>query len=442
MRKNRYRKFTLIAICTVFGWQLAIAQNSRNLGMDEAIHLSLQNNKQLKLSNAKVKEATASLHQAKNNMLPDLKASGSYLRINNPNIDLKAKLGSSSSGGNGGGITVNQVSYAMLSASLPLFSGLRVHYGIESAKYLEQAAKMDAENDREEVIQNTIAAYSNLYKAREAVALVNENLREAKQRVEDFSSLEKNGLLARNDLLKVQLQESNVELSLLDAENNLKITYINMNLMLGLPEGTELIADSTGFQNPDDAGIISTWEESAFQNRKDMAALSSRAKAANIGVKATKADYYPGLALSGGYIALDIPGFLTVTNALNGGIGLQYNFSSLWKTGAKVAEARARYEEVEASKDILSDAIRVQVNQAYENYLSNRKKIDVYANALTQADENYRIVKNKQANNLTTTTDLLDADVAQLQARLNYAFAKSEALVAYKKLQQAAGVLR
>ncbi len=440
MRKNRYRKFTLIAICTIFSWQLTMAQNSRNLGMDEAIHLSLQNNKQLKLSSAKVKEATASLHQAKNNMLPDLKASGSYLRINNPNIDLKAKLGSGSS--STGPITVNQVSYAMLSASLPLFSGFRVHYGIESAKYLEQAAKMDAENDREEVIQNTIAAYSNLYKAREALALMNDNLREAKQRVEDFSNLEKNGLLARNDLLKVQLQESNVELSLLDAENNLKITYINMNLMLGLPEGTELIADSNSFQNPDDAGIISTWEESAFQNRKDMAALSSRAKAANIGIKATKADYYPGLALSGGYIALDIPSFLTVTNAINGGIGLQYNFSSLWKTGAKVAEARARYEEVEASKDILSDAIRIQVNQAYENYLSSRKKIDVYANAVAQAAENYRIVKNKQANNLATTTDLLDADVAQLQARLNYAFAKSEALVAYKKLQQASGVLR
>jgi outer membrane protein len=229
---------------------------------------------------------------------------------------------------------------------------------------------------------------------------------------------------------------------LLDAENNLKITYINMNLMLGLPEGTELIADSTAFQNLDDAGIISTWEESAFQNRKDMAALSSRGKAANMSIKAAKGEYFPGLALSGGYVALDVPNVLTVTNAFDGGIGLQYNLSSLWKTGAKVAEARALYEEVEANKDILSDQIRIQVNQAYENYLSSRKKIDVYANAVEQATENYRIVKNKQINNLATTTDLLDADVAQLQARLNYAFAKSDAVVAYKKLQQAAGSLR
>jgi hypothetical protein len=35
----------------------------------------------------------------------------------------------------------------------------------------------------------------------------------------------------------------------------------------------------------------------------------------------------------------------------------------------------------------------------------------------------------------------LEADVAQLQAQLNYTFSKADALVAYKKLQQTAGTL-
>ena len=440
MRKNRYSQFIAFAFAVGFvSFSPAVfAQDSRNLSLEEAIQLSLQNNKQLKLSNAKVKEATASLHEAKDNRLPDLKASGSFLRINNPTIDLKVKLGS---GSGGPPPTVNQVTYGMISASLPLFSGLRIHCGIESAKYLEQASKLDAENDREEVIQNTIAAYSNLYKANEAVEMMKQNLRESKQRVEDFTNLEKNGLLARNDLLKAELQQSNIELSLLDAENNQNITYINMNLMLGLPERTALVADSSGFQNLSDAGTAIDWEQQAFQNRRDMASLSARARAANMNIKATKGEYFPGLALSGGYIALDVPNFITVTNALNGGIGLQYSISSLWKTPAKVAQARARFEEVEANKDILADAIRIQVNQAYENYLSSQKKIIVYAKAVEQAEENYRITKNKYTNNLATTTDLLDADVAQLQARLNYTFSKADALVTYKKLQQAAGVL-
>ena len=69
------------------------------------------------------------------------------------------------------------------------------------------------------------------------------------------------------------------------------------------------------------------------------------------------------------------------------------------------------------------------------------KKIEVYRKAIVQAEENYKIVKNKYDNALANTTDLLDADVAQLQAKLNYAFSKSDASVAYYKLLQTAGLL-
>jgi outer membrane protein TolC len=50
---------------------------------------------------------------------------------------------------------------------------------------------------------------------------------------------------------------------------------------------------------------------------------------------------------------------------------------------------------------------------------SAQKKMQVYQKAIDQATENYRITKNKYDNSLATTTDLLDANVAQLLARLN-----------------------
>jgi len=448
MKHNTYIKTGALALALLGAMsQPATAQTTRNITLDEAIQLSMQNNKQLKLSKAKVDEAVANTRDAWNNHLPDVKATGSYIRLNNPSIDLKVKTGNSSGGGSGSGSgesstpTVNSAAYALVNASIPLFSGLRIHYGVESAKYLEQAAKLDADNDREEVIQNTISAYSNLYKSQTSVELVREDLKQEQQRVTDFTNLESNGLLARNDLLKAELQESNVELSLLDAENNLKITYINMDLMLGLPEDTQLVPDTTSLKNNADAGSIVQWEETALSNRKDINALSFREKAANSAIKSTKGEYYPGLALTGGYIAADIPNLLTVTNALNAGIGLQYNFGALWKTGAKVQQAKARLHEVQANQSMLADEVRVQINQAYQNYVLSQKKIDVYAKAVEQGNENYKITKNKYDNSLVTTTDLLDADVAQLQAKLNYAYAKADAAVAYKKLQQTAGIL-
>ena len=90
---------------------------------------------------------------------------------------------------------------------------------------------------------------------------------------------------------------------------------------------------------------------------------------------------------------------------------------------------------------MLTDQVHLQINQAYQNYLLSMKKIEVYNVAIEQATENYRITQNKYNNSLVTTTDLLDADVAQLQAKLNYSFAKVDAVVAFKKLQQAAGIL-
>lgn len=432
-----------MAAAMAAGTLSAGAQQAKKLTLTEAIEMGLKSSGRMHIATAKTEEAHANLREANERRLPDLKASGSYLRLNSPDVNLKVKLGSSQNSGqeSGGMPKVDQLAYGMVTATLPVFSGFRIKYGIESAKYLEQASKFDAETDRQEVIQTTIDAFANVYKAKRSVELVKENLQREEARVKDFTNLEKNGLMARNDLLKVQLQKSNVELALLEAESNLKIAAMNLALQLGLPQGTEIQPDTTGMEAMPDAGSVAQWEKIALEQRKDKSALNARIEAAKVGVNAAKGEYWPGLALTGGYIGADIPSFLTVANALNVGVGLQYNVSSLWKTGSKVEAAKARLHQAEAMEGIVADQVRLEVTHAYHSYVLSTQKTKVFAQSVEQADENYRITKNKYDNNLATTTDLLDADVAQLQARLNYAFSKADAMVAYKKLQKAAGTL-
>lgn len=437
------RAISIINIIAIFAIGLATtahAQQIKKLSLDEAIKLTIENSGKLKIANAKVAEALAYTKEQTNNRLPDVKMSGSYLRLNTPTIDLK--LNQNNTGQGGGTPEVHQLAFGMVNGSLPLFAGFRINSGIESAKYLEKATKLDADKDKEEIIENTIASYSNLYKAERAIQLVKENIAREKSRVGNFTNLEKNGLLAKNDLLKAQLQLSNIELSLMEAESSYKIAAINMNLMLGLPENTVLETDSSTFKILNDPGTVTTWVDAAYSNRKDKAALAARIKASEIGIKAVKGEYYPTLALTGGYVMADIPDVLSVSNALNAGIGLQYNIGSLWKTGAKVQSAKARNIQLQAAEGIINDQIKLEVNNAYQQYLLALRKIDVFKNAVLQADENYRITKNKYDNNLVTTTELLDADVAQLQAQLNYAYAYTDATLAYKKLQKASGLLK
>jgi outer membrane protein len=419
----------------------AASQEKKTLTLDEAINLSIQNSKQLKNSQAKIEEATAALKEEVEKQLPDVKVSGSYLWLPSANFDLKTKSNNSGGGTAAQTPKVSQAMYGIVNASLPVYAGGRIRYGIESSKLLEQAAKLDADNNKDEVIQTVIEAYANLFKARTAIRLVNENLAQSQQRVKDLSNLEKNGLLARNDLLKAELQSSNVELNLLDAENNWQLAMVNMNLMLGLATTVQLELDTTGIERKNDSRVLDDYLQAALTNRKDIAAADLRKKAAESGVKVTRSEMYPGLAITAGYIAADVPKILTVTNAVNIGVGFSYNVGSLWKTKSKVQQAEARVKQLATAEAMLDDNIRLQVNKNYFNLLSNRKKIEVYAKAVEQAEENYRIVKNKFDNSLATTTDLLDADVAQLQARLSYTLARADAFVAYNKLLQTAGLL-
>lgn len=445
MKSSRLIIVLIVFAALLTGYQPAVAQNGRNLTVKEAIELSLKNSKQLKGNQADIEEAVGAVTEAMDRRLPDVNVTGSYLHLNNPNIALKTQKDTSNpaAGTKTSTPKVSQAMYGIVNVSLPLYSGLRIQYGIESAKLLEKATRLDSDKDREDIILNTINAFSNLYKAKSSVNVVKENLVQTRERVTEFSNLEKNGLLARNDLLKAELQASNTELLLVDAESNANIANVNMNLMLGLPERTALNPDTAinGFGVPGELKSIDDWEQLALQNRKDVAALSFREKAALTGIKAVKGEMYPSIALTGGYIGAYIPNLITVTNAANIGLGVQYNLGSLWKTRAKVQQAEARVQQVKANEEQLADAIRLDVNQSYENLLVSRKRIEVYEKSIEQANENYKITRNKYANSLVTTTDLLEADVAQFQAKLNATLARTDALVSYIKLLHAAGTL-
>lgn len=425
-----------IGLCLAGIQSLQAQDSARKITLKEAIDLSIVNSHLLKNNKSKIDEAKAAVKEANEKYLPDVSVSGSYLYLPvNANINIKNAAPGS------GGPKVSQAIYGSMNASLPLYSGGKLKYGIESAKYLEEAARLDADDNREALILNTINAYSNLYKSKATVALVKENLDQSNQRVKDFTNLEKNGLIARNDLLKVSLQSSNIELALLDAESNYKLASVNMALMLGLPEQTILLADAESLQQTGTLKTIEEYEQLALQGRKDIGALALRKKVSDLGIKTVKADIYPSLALTAGYIAADLPNFLTITNAITVGVGVKYNLSSLWKTKSKIDQAEARVQQITASQDMLNDNIRLQINQAYQGYLLSQKKIEVYQKAVEQAAENYRITKNKYDNALATTTDLLDADVAQLQTKLNVSNATADAVVAYNKLLQTAGLL-
>ncbi|MDC8103096.1 MULTISPECIES: TolC family protein [Chryseobacterium] len=429
---------SVIALSLFIGIANINAQEKKQLSLDEAVRLGIQNSKNLKIDAAKIEEATADLLEAKNKQLPDFKLSGQYMRLTNAKVDVKFL---NESGSGGGVASPKSVFLGQANLSMPIYAGGRIKYGIESAKYLVEASKLSTENDKTAIAYNVAQAYNNLFKANQSIKVLEENLTASNQRDETFLKMENNGLIARNDRLKANLQTSDIELQLLEAKNNYNIANINMDLLLGIPETTIIEVDPNYIDEAEDAKPVDYYLNEAQQNRKDLQALSQQRRAAELGSRAAKAENLPTIALTGGYIAADAPNFLTVYNAVNVGIGIQYNLANIWKKNSSLRQSKAREKQLEASNELLNDNIKLDVNREYQNTNYSKQRIAVFEKSAIQANENYRITKNKFDNGLATMTELLDADAAQISANVGVINAKADAALAYRKLLQTTGTL-
>lgn len=432
---KKINKLSLIFIFATIGFQ---AQEKRMLTLNEAVKLGIENSKNLKIDAAKVQEATANFLEAKNNRLPSLKVSGTALALANADVNLKI-LPPSENGGNA--VKANSAFLANVSASMPIYAGGKIKYGIQSAEYLIEAAKLNSENNQVEIAYNIAQAYNNLFKANQTIEVLTENLASSEKRDQTFQKLENSGVIAKNDRLKANLQTSNLELQLLEAENNFKIATINMDLLLGLPETLEIEIPDNYIEDSSLMEPVSYYVSEAFKNRKDLQALDYQKKSSLLSIRSAKAESLPTIALTGGYVAADVPNVLTVLNAANIGVGINYNIDNLWKKNSSLVRAEARDQQLSLSNDLLNDQIKLEINRDYQNAVYAQKRIAIYEKSSLQADENYRVTKNKYDNGLATITELLDADSAQVVTHVSVINAKADAALAYRKLLQSTGTL-
>ncbi|WP_124641740.1 MULTISPECIES: TolC family protein [Amniculibacterium] len=435
MNKNSIRVACLLmSLIGTIAW----AQDRTLLNLDEAMDLGIQNSKYLKIDQAKIDEAMAQVINSKNHRLPDFKISGSALALANAKAEIKI-LPPSNNGNHV--VTPSTAYFGSANFSLPLYSGGRINYGIQSAQYLLEASKLSAENNKLSIAYTVAQAYNNLYKSEQVIKILKENLKAAQERDKTFLNLENNGVIARNDRLKANLQTADIELKLLEAENNFEIAMINMDLLLGLPENTQLSLDSQYISSVLAVENQDFYMQQAMENRKDLQVNDYQQKAAKQSIKAAKSENLPQIALTAGYVAAEVPKIMTLYNAANIGIGVQYNLSNIWKKNTDLLKAEAQIQKLDANQQLILDQIKLEIHRDYKNYQLANSKIGLLEKSLEQANENFRITKNKFDNGLETITNLLEADAQQITAHVNLTNAKADAVLAFKKLEQTSGIL-
>ncbi|TPE46014.1 TolC family protein [Pontibacter mangrovi] len=417
----------------------AAAQEVRPLSLQEAITMGIENSKQLQLSQAKVEEAIARYNQTKDKALPTGNVSYTYNHAEIPTTTFRMSE-------QGEPFYLPRRADAFIgTASLQevLFSGNRLKYAQETTGLLTQIARLDVEKDEEEVAYHITEAYLSLYKLQQSQKVVNQNLEDVDRQINRAQRFFEQGLVTKNDVLRFQLQRSNIELSQVDLETNRKIVVYNLALLLGLPEDADFVAQEVA--SPEQlAANLSTYLDSAMVNRQELRSLGLQQRVAENNLKSVRAEKLPSVILGADAYFINPSGaFVPSKNSFiapfTAGATVAWNFDELWLNKNKAQEAIVKRTEADLGRLTAIDMVKTEVNKSYQQYQQAKERVHILEAAIAQARENDRILESQYQNKVATATDRIDAETQLFQQLVNLELAKADAALAYYTLLKSTG---
>ncbi len=418
------------------------AGQNRKLTLQESLEIGLKNSKDLKISHAKIISADAQVTSATSQLLPRLGFSASYMRLSNiPPFEIPLSFLPKP-------VIISPVildNYNLkLSLQQPLFTGFRLLSQRSAAKSNYDAAESDLRSSMNDVALKIQNAFWNYYRAELNVKVISDNLQQINQHLIDTKNFLANGLATENDLLKLEVQASNIKLKKIEAENNFDIARAAFNQAIGLPleknTGIEVkeISPEKSKYNPDE--LINE----AKKNRTELKSLNYRLQATEYGVTAARSGWFPSIYLVGDYYYSKpnqryLPAVNEFKNTWDVGVSLQWSIWNWGLTSSQTTIAEQNKIQTETTLSKLKDAVEIEVYQNYLTYKRGYDKVNVAILGVKQAEENYRTIKEKYNTQIASSTDLIDAETAMLHAKTNYINALVEYEMAKVRLDKSVG---
>ncbi|GAB3914977.1 hypothetical protein GCM10028803_61170 [Larkinella knui] len=424
------------------GW-VAAQPTPTVMPLGQAIQLALQNNKGIKLADARTLAAEARSQETKDRSLPQANASLAYSRytLTGPfslgaGEDGKSALSIPAGAFNAmiGGVTITK----------EVFGGFAEKSAEKSADLLAKASRLDAQRNRSELVYTVTDAYYNIVKLIRSTAVIDQSIRQFEEKEREARNMEKEGIVTANEVLKIQLQKNNLNLSRLQVDKARQTALYNFNLLVGLPTDQFIAVDTTLTNPVATLEPLSGFLAQAVQARPEVQANALRLQSAEALLRNTRSSRYPHLGVSAGFNYINptarlIPEAKSFVSTWNVGAGLTYNIGSLYNLKGKTNEAKTAIDQATLQSQQQTDQIQSEVVTAYNNYQLALEQQNVIRTALTQARENYRLTESRFRNGLVGATDLLEADSFLLQAQLNVINATVDSQLAYQRLLKATG---
>lgn len=418
------------------------------LTLEQAIQIGTENSKALRSSELNITAAEQKYREINSNRFPSLNFTGRYTRlstvppfavslpINIPGLPSSFVISPNIYNNYNFQLTVQQ----------PIFTGFQLSNAVTAAKKNADAVAYDVRSSKSSLKAQIAVAYWNLYRAIQARNFMKENLDRVKLHLKQAEDLYNQGMLTQNDVLSAKVQVSNSELMLMDAENNVRLAAVALNNVIGVPLDREYQITSVPQLSDTSLHDLNNLIETALRNRPDMEAMKLRVQASDALVRSAWGAFLPQLALVGNYYYSRpnnriLPALDKFKDTWDISLALSFNLWNWGKTAATVEQVRVQKEQAQLGEKQLADGIYLDVTQSFLNFKQARDKIAVVQMAMKDAEESYRVTDQKFRVGLATNTDLKDAELTLLQAKLNYAQALTDLEIARVNLRRAIGSL-
>jgi len=319
-----------------------------------------------------------------------------------------------------------------LTLTQPLFTGWQLEKTAAAMKQNLRASQLDHEAAARELRYAITDAFWNVVKANEYRTIGDEDVKRQEVHLKDVQSLFEQGLVSHNDVLRVEVQHSNALLQQISAHNALKLAKANLENTIGV-QLTDDIDMTTPGESVGPLAELPALQQMALANRPEVQAMYHRVQMGKALVGAAKSGWLPQMALVADYAYLRpnqrIQPIKDEAKATwDVGVYLSYNLWDWNTTGHKTRRARAELAQIKDAEKQIADGITLQVTHDFLALQEVVRRIEVSRISLQQADEGYRITHDLYQQGMAKTSDLLDASVLQMQAKINH----SQALIDYQ----------
>lgn len=404
------------------------------LFIDQCIDIALKNSPEITISEGNVRKSELGFSDAKAEFLPEINLTGRYYL--NETYDK---------------MEWNQNHYDLaVSASVKPFTSGKNYINMEMTDALLNSAREGYRLTKINLIMDVIGRYYNLLKSNQILELREQTIEQKEKQLEFSKTQFELGLVPRADTLKARAALEGARVNLHEAKGELQIKRAELNEVMGLALDIPISIEPVELEErniPEIDSILNI----AYNYRPDIKQQKSSISADKYNLMLARINRLPTLTITGGY-NLNAERFAfegLPINRMNWENNTSWNVEvgisfpifdggiksrAITKASVELSNAQLRYENLRRLAEL-------EVKSAHINLVNASQKIELTERQVISAEESYEAALGMYLNGVAPITEVIDAEVALIESKVNRINSKYDFLEAEALLKKASGVL-